>query len=101
MALANLKRERAARMIAEDFEPDHRIAAAVGVSRRTIEYWKNRADVRARIQEIADRAAKRMDAHYDHLEWLRDLESCRMLLGSKSELVRLTALARLKEMGAL
>jgi hypothetical protein len=30
MALANIKREMAARMIAEDREPDHRIAATVG-----------------------------------------------------------------------
>ena len=88
-------------MIAEDFEPDHRIAAVVGVSRRTIEYWKNRADVRARIQEIADKAAARMEAHYERLEWLRERECCKMTLGSKNYPAKLAALARLKEMGAL
>ena len=101
MALANLKRERAARMIAEDLETDHRIATAVKVSRRTIQYWKKRPDVMARVQEIADRAAKRLDAHYDRLESLQDQESCRMSLSSRSELVRRAALIRLREMGAL
>jgi len=88
-------------MIAEDYEPDYRIAAALRVSRRTIEYWKKRPDVMARVQEIAERVAKRLDAHYDRLAWLRDRESCQMSLGSRNELVRLSALMRLKEMGAL
>jgi len=86
-------------MIAEDREPDHRIAAAVGVSRRTIEYWKKRADVAARIQEVADKAAARMEAHYDRLEWLEERERCKMTLGSKSYPARVAALARLREMG--
>ena len=42
MALANLKRATPARIIAEDREPDHRIAESIGVSRRTIENWKKR-----------------------------------------------------------
>jgi hypothetical protein len=42
MPLANLKQEKAARTIAEDREPSYRIAAAAGVSLRTIENWKPR-----------------------------------------------------------
>src|SRR2546421_245103 len=101
MALANLKHEMAARMIAEDREPDHRIAAAVGVSRRTIEYWKKRSDVRARVQEIAEEAGARMSAHYERRAWLWERECCRMALNSKSPVARRVALARLQEMGAL
>jgi hypothetical protein len=101
VALANLKHETAARMIAEDCEPDHRIAAAVGVSRRTIEYWKHRPDVRARVQEIAEEVSARLAAHYARYEWLRERESCRMILDSKSPTLKRVALLRLQEMGAL
>ncbi len=44
MRFASLKREMAARMTAEDREPDDRIATAVGVSLSTIEHWKKRID---------------------------------------------------------
>ncbi len=39
MSLADLKREMAARITAEDREPDHRVPAAVGASLRAIEHW--------------------------------------------------------------
>ena len=99
MPLANIKRETAARMIAEDREPDHRIAATVGVSLRTIQYWKKRPDVRARIQRIANEAAARMAAHYERVEWLRERECCRMGLSSKNSITRRVSLMRLREMG--
>jgi len=57
--LLNIKHETAAQMIAEDRETDQRIAAVVGVSRRTIEYWKHRPDIKARISEICDAASER------------------------------------------
>jgi hypothetical protein len=98
VALANLKHETAARMIAEDREPDHRIATAVGVSRRTIEYWKHRPDVRARVQEIAEEVSARLAAYYARYEWLRERESCRMILDSKSPILKRAALLRLQEM---
>jgi DNA-binding XRE family transcriptional regulator len=44
MPLANMKREVAARMTAEDCEPDDRVAAAVGVSQRTIAQWNKGID---------------------------------------------------------
>jgi len=75
--LANVTRETAARMIAEDREPDHRIAAAVGVSRRTINYWKKRPDVSARVQEIAEEVSARLAAHYARYEWLREMGALR------------------------
>jgi hypothetical protein len=52
-------------MKAEDREPDYRIAAAVVLSVRTIQYWKKRSDVSARIQEIAKEVEARLAAHYD------------------------------------
>lgn len=101
MALANVKHEIAARMIAEDREPDHRIATAVGVSRRTIEYWKKRPDIRARVQEISGEVSARIAGQYEHFAWLQERESCRLALRSKNVMVRQAALARLQEMGAL
>jgi hypothetical protein len=44
MPLANLIREMAARMTAEDCEPDVRIAAAVGTSLSTIEHRLKQID---------------------------------------------------------
>jgi hypothetical protein len=90
-----------ARMIAEDREPDYRIAASVGVSLRTVQYWKKRRDVKARVQEIADEAATRLEAHYDRLEWLRERECCQMDLNSGNPITKRVALMRLREMGAL
>jgi len=101
MPLVNIKRETAARMIVEDREPDYRIAATVGVSLRTIQYWKKRPDVKARIQEIADGAAARIEAHFDRLEWLRERECCQMQTASKNDITKRVALIRLREMGAL
>lgn len=87
-------------MIAEDREPDDRIAAIVGVSRRTIAYWKKRPDVKARIQKIADEASARMEVHYERLDWLRERECCRMALSSKNSITRRAALMRLRELGS-
>jgi hypothetical protein len=101
MALANIKRETAARMIAEDLEPDYRIAEVVGVSRRTIEYWKKRPDVKARIREIANEAAALMKAHHARLEWLREWECCQMSLNGRNYIMKRVALMRLREMGAI
>jgi len=100
VALANLRHETAARMIAEDCETDQHIATAVGVSRRTIANWKNRPDIKARIEEIADEAGNRIAAHYERLQWLRERESCRMGLNSTNSLTRTVSLMRLQEMGA-
>jgi hypothetical protein len=101
MPIPNVKRETAARMIAEDREPDYLIAAAVGVSLRTIQYWKKRPDVKARIQEIANQTAIRLAAQYEHFERLREREICRMHLSGNNLPVKLTALARLREIDAL
>ena len=101
MGLSNAKRELAAQMIAHDTEPDYRIAEAVGVSRRTVNYWKKRPDVSTRVQEISDELSARLEAHYARLEWLRELECCRLELRSKNPITKQVALMRLREMGAL
>ena len=101
MALTNVKRETAARMIAEDRETDYQIAKAVGVSLRTIQYWKRRPDVSARIEQIADEVGARLDEHYERFEWLREKESLEMQLNGKSDFMKHVALARLREMGAI
>ena len=101
MALRTVKHETAARMIAEDREPDHRIARALGVSRRTVQYWKKRPEVRARIREIVKEARARLEAHYERLEWLRERESCRIGLDSKNPITKRVMLMRLLEMRAL
>jgi len=88
-------------MIAEDREPDRRIAAAVGVSRRTINYWKKRPDVSARVQEISDQASARLEVQYERFQWLWERECCRMDLCGKDSIFRRVALERLREMGAL
>lgn len=98
MVLANLKRETAARMIAEDREPDYRIAAAVGVSRRTIEYWKKRPDVKARIQEIADEVSARIAANYERFEWLRERDCLLWQASRGNSIIKRVALERLREM---
>ena len=49
MALANIKRKAAARMTAEDLEPDYLIAKTAGVSRRSVHYCEKQPDVRARV----------------------------------------------------
>jgi hypothetical protein len=43
-------------------------ATAVGVYLRTIEYYKKRPDVKARIREIADKAAALIETNYDGLQ---------------------------------
>jgi hypothetical protein len=101
VALANVKQETAAQMIAADTEPDYRIAAMVGVSRRTIAYWKNRQDVRARVQEIANAASRRIEAQIERQWWLWDRECCLGILNSGNPIARRVALAQLREMGAL
>lgn len=88
-------------MIAEDRETDEGIAATVRVSRRTIEYWKKRRDVRRRIGEILKEVSARMAAHYERFEWLQERKSCLSLARSRDSIVRNVALARLREMGAL
>lgn len=65
MALANVKRETAARMIAEDREPDHRIAAAVGVSLRTIAYWNH---CRSSAREMVRKSRRPTGQVHNHLK---------------------------------
>jgi Putative ATPase subunit of terminase (gpP-like) len=101
MALRNMQHEAAAQMIAADTEPDHRIAAMVGVSRRTIAYWKKRPDVQARVQKIVTTAAQRLEAHIERHSWLWERECCLRALESKSLIARRVALEQLREMGAL
>ena len=98
MALRTVKHETAARMIAEDCEPDHRIARALGVSRRTVQYWKKRPEVRARIREIVKEAVAQLDAHYERLEWLWEVEICREGFASKNPITKRVALMRFQEL---
>ena len=44
MPPANVKRDMAARMTAEDCEPEDRIVATLGVSVSTIEHWLKQID---------------------------------------------------------
>ena len=69
--LLNIKHETASQMIAEDRETDQRIAAAVGVSRRTIEYWKHQPEIQARIAEICEAVSARLQNRIERHERLR------------------------------
>jgi hypothetical protein len=100
--LQNLRHETAAQLLAEDRQTDERIAAAVGVSRRTIEYWKHRPEIKARISEICDVAAAKMQAQIERHEWLWERDCLRQQAStSKSAIARRVAYQQLREMGAL
>jgi hypothetical protein len=100
-ALQNLKHEAAAQMIAEDRQTDQKIAAAVGVSRRTIEYWKHRPEIKSRISEICDMASARMQNRMERHEWLWERDCLRRQAStSKSPVARRVAFQLLQEMGA-
>lgn len=61
-------RERAAELVAADELTDEAIAAAVGVSRRTLTYWKRHPEFRARV------AARQREARaLWRREWLAEL----------------------------
>ena len=53
------KREKAARMVAEDRYSDSRIANEVGVSERTLERWKEQQNFQGRVQEIVHAYSRR------------------------------------------
>ncbi len=46
------QREEAARHVAGDYLTDERIAAQVGICRRTLSYWKRRPDFAARVDAV-------------------------------------------------
>lgn len=99
-ALLNLKHETAAQMIAEDRETDQQIAVVVGVSRRTIEYWKHRPEIKVRIAEICDAAAGRMQNRMERHEWLWERDCLRQeAKSSKSPVARRVSIAQLQETG--
>ena len=101
-ALLNLKHETASQMIAEDRETDQQIAVVVGVSRRTIEYWKHRPEIQARITELCELAAARMQSQMERREWLWERDCLlQQAKTSKSHVARRVAVAQLSEMGAL
>jgi len=98
-ALLNLKHETAAQMIAGDRETDQQIAAVVGVSRRTIEYWKHRNEIQARIAELCELAAERMQKREEQHEWLWERECLRQQARtSNSPVARKVAIAQLQGM---
>jgi len=100
-ALQNVRHETAAQMIAEDRQTDQQIAAAVGVSRRTIAYWKHRSDIKSRISEICEGAAARMESRIERHEWLWERDCLRRRAStSKSAIARRVAFQLLQEMGA-
>jgi hypothetical protein len=55
-------RARAAQLVAEDTLTDEQIAAAVGVSKGTLERWKLRPEFRARVAAIIETAIKRTES---------------------------------------
>ncbi|HET9284973.1 MAG TPA: hypothetical protein VFR24_23725 [Candidatus Angelobacter sp.] len=86
-------------MIAEDRETDQQIAAAVGVSRRAIEYWKHRPDIKARISEICEAASARLQSYVERHEWLWERDCLRQQVStSKSSIARRVALEQLQEL---
>ena len=98
-ALLNLKHETAAQMIAEDRETDQQIAVVVGVSRRTVGYWKHRPEIQARIAELCELAATRMQSQVERHESFWERECLRrQAMKSKSPLARNVAIAQLHEM---
>lgn len=100
--LRNLKHELAAQLLAEDRQTDQQIAAAVGVTRRTIGYWKCRPEIEARISEICDLAATRLQNHSERREWLWERDCLRREAStSKNSIARRVAVQMLQEMGAL
>src|SRR5882724_4325390 len=64
-------------MIAEDRQTDQQIASTVGVSRRTIAYWKLRPEIKSRISEICEVAAARMEGRMERHEWLWERDCLR------------------------
>jgi Homeodomain-like domain len=100
-ALQNVRHETAAQLIAEDRQTDQQIAAAVGVSRRTIAYWKLRPEIKSRISEICEVAAARMESRMERHEWLWERDCLRREAStSKSAIARRVAFQLLQEMGA-
>jgi hypothetical protein len=88
-------------MIAEDRQTDQQIAGAVGVSRRTIAYWKHRPEIKSRISEICEVAAARMESRTERHEWLWERDCLRQQAStSKSAIAHRVALQLLQEMGA-
>jgi hypothetical protein len=57
------KREKAARMVAEDRLFDARIASDLGIAERTLERWKEQVDFQERVQEIVREYATRAMKH--------------------------------------
>jgi DNA-binding XRE family transcriptional regulator len=100
-ALQNVKHETAAQMIAEDRQTDQQIASSVGVSRRTIAYWKLRPEIKARISEICEVAAARMESRSERHEWLWERDCLRREAStSKSAIASRVAFQLFQEMGA-
>jgi hypothetical protein len=97
-ALLNLKHETAAQMLAEDRETDQQIAVVLGVSRRTIEYWKHRPEIQARIVELCEFAAARMQNRVEQHEWFWERECLRrQAQASKSPVARRVAVAQVQD----
>jgi predicted phage gp36 major capsid-like protein len=101
-ALLNLRYETAAQLLAEDRKTDEQIAVIVGISRRTIQYWKHRPEIKSRIEEICELAATRLNARIERHEWLWERDCLRReAKTSKSQIARRVAIAQLSEMSAL
>lgn len=56
------KAERAALLVAQDEQPDHAIAKACKISKRTLEYWKTVPSFAARVQEHRDLWRQKIEA---------------------------------------
>jgi hypothetical protein len=53
MRLKRTRQERAAILVAEDYQTDGQIAESIGISRNTLARWKRKPGFEARVKEIA------------------------------------------------
>jgi len=63
MSLKSTIREKAAIMLAEDRYPDEKIAEVCGISRRTLDRWKNNQVFAAKVEAVSKRYADRALKH--------------------------------------